>query len=77
MAHIRLSDGTTWPNPHPKGDADLSWTLTYGQPTRQELLLAASIVRAYRYLITETTEARRRLIIRELRAATPSAEGSE
>ena len=67
---VRLSDGSTWPAPPldtPEGG--LAWRLTYTEPTRSDLLLAASICNAYAYLLTETTAKRRALIVRELRAA--------
>lgn len=62
--HAQLSDGSTWPLPDP----DLGWTLTYGKPTREDLLRAASLISAYGYLITETTRDRRALVFREIRA---------
>ena len=70
-AHARLSEGSTWPLPDlPQGDElGLAWRLTYGTPTRSDLLRAASIISAYGYLVMEVTAQRRALIIRELRAA--------
>jgi hypothetical protein len=68
--HLRLSDGTTWPRPDLESDADagLAWRLTYGEPTRADLLQAASVIRAYGYLLTETTRTRRDQVCRDVRA---------
>lgn len=70
-AHLRLSDGTTWPRPDLESDNDsgLAWRLTYGEPTRTDLIRAASVIRAYSYLVTETTRARRDQVCRDVRAA--------
>ena len=46
--HLRLDDGTTWPNPLDPGDVE--WTLRYGAPTRAQMLHAASVLAAYRRL---------------------------
>ncbi len=58
-------DGMCWPIP---GTAmgDLEWTLRYGQPTRSQMLMAASVVSAYAQMVGDP-EAKRRKVIRELR----------
>lgn len=47
---------------------DAEWTLRYGEPTREDLLFAASILNAYRSLVLRTEKVRAE-IVRELRAA--------
>ena len=64
----QLADGTVWPVPDAvDDDRQIGWTLTYGTPTREELLRAASIIRAYDFLVLETTSERRNQIVREIR----------
>lgn len=48
------------PNP------DLAWRLTYGTPTREDLLGAAAIIGAYQQMIFDP-EPKRRYVIRRLR----------
>ena len=44
-SYLRLDDGTTWPDP---ADPDgVQWHLRYGEPTREHLLFAASVLAAY------------------------------
>jgi hypothetical protein len=50
-------------------EGGLAWRLTYTEPTREDVLLAASVINAYAYLLTETTAKRRDLIVREVRQA--------
>lgn len=59
-------DGMTWPL---AGGAigDLEWRLRYGVASRNDLLVAASVLSAYMALVNRT-ERDRRLIIRALRA---------
>lgn len=73
--HVRLSDESTWPLPD-LDEVGLSWRLTYGTPSREDLLRAVSIIRAYGYLLTETNQQRRAMVVREIRAAltTPRAD---
>ncbi|WP_430229247.1 hypothetical protein [Paraburkholderia tropica] len=54
-----------WPAPGPDL-GDLSHTLTYGEPTKEQLLVCASVINAYQALIRSNTT-RRADIIRELR----------
>lgn len=66
--HIKTSEGSTWPLPDREDDdRPLAWALTYAEPTREELLRAVSIIRAYSYLVTETTTRRRNAIVRDIR----------
>lgn len=44
-SHLRLDDGTTWPDPGDPGD--VQWQLRYGEPTREQLVFAASVLAAY------------------------------
>lgn len=53
----RLSfDGMTWPNPD--DPTDLEWRLRYGTLAPPDLHLAAEIVAAYKYLVTEPQRVR-------------------
>lgn len=47
---------------------DAEWTLRYGDPTREDILFAASILNAYHALVLKTAKDRAE-IVRELRAA--------
>ena len=70
----RLTDGTTWPVPdRDDSDRPLGWVLTYGTPTRQELLRAVSIINAYGYLVLETTQDRRNQVVREIKKTSRGA----
>lgn len=44
-SHLRLDDGTTWPDPGDPGD--VQWQLRYGGPTREQMVFAASVMAAY------------------------------
>lgn len=66
--HLKLSDGSTWPLPA-VADDDLAWRLTYGTPTREDILSAVSIIGAYGYLTVEANRTKRDLVAREVRAA--------
>lgn len=68
-----LSDGSSWPAP----TADLEWTLRYGQPTREQLLAAASVVNAYAALVYSVPRARRDLVCREMRRPAVDDSGKE
>jgi hypothetical protein len=61
----RSFGGMCWPAPS-EDLGDLSHTLTYGEPTKEELLVCASVINAYQHMI-RLTAARRASIIRELR----------
>lgn len=43
-----------WPLP----DQDLNWTLRYGNPTREQLLYAASILSAYHQAVVDPQKKR-------------------
>lgn len=47
-------DEMVWPLPGP----DLEWALRYGNPTREQILHAASILEAYQQTITDTQKKR-------------------
>lgn len=64
---VKVSDGSSWPRPD-DDDFGLAWRLTYAEPTKSDLLAAASVISAYEYLICSTTAERRALVIREVRA---------
>lgn len=67
---LRTSQNTMWPIPdNENDDRPLGWVLTYGTPTRQELLRAASVIGAYGYMVAQSTRQDRDLVCREIRAA--------
>jgi hypothetical protein len=49
--YVRFDD-TVWPNPLDPND--IEWKLRYGEPTKAELLQAASFLGAYKQLFTIT-----------------------
>lgn len=78
MTRIKVSDGSTWPRPALESDErhGVGHTLRYGTPTREDLMEAAAICDAYGHLVAESTQAKRDLVCREIRAALNS-EGNE
>lgn len=67
---VVMDGGATWPTPMDDPDNSLEWRLRYALPEQlvKDRYLAASIVSAYRELIT-MPEKRRRIVVRELRRA--------
>jgi hypothetical protein len=67
---VALASGGTWPTPMDHPDGGLEWRLRYASPEQliKDRYLAASIVDAYRGLITCPAK-RRNEVIRELRKA--------
>ena len=61
---LRLPDGTTWPNPADPNEVE--WRLRYGNPTREDILAAASVMNAYGHLVF-APERRRREVVRMIR----------
>lgn len=51
-------NGTVWPVPDSSKDPGLEWTLRYGTPTKEDLLMAASVVAAYCALIRQPQKLR-------------------
>jgi len=65
MKHYIRFDDMTWPLP----DGDLAWRLTWGDnPSRGDILRAASVIVAYGELVRCHAATRRR-VVRELRRA--------
>lgn len=62
-ARYTTFDGMTWP----RVGTNLEWTLRYGTPTREDLLLAASVAAAYEALV-EASAATRGDVVKHLRA---------
>lgn len=58
-------DGMTWPVPGARL-SDAEHRLRHREATREDVLLAASVVAAYRQLVTDT-EAKRRVVVRKVR----------
>lgn len=67
MSYLKeLSDGSSWPSIQ---DSDkLEWKLRYNPEgiTREDLLVAASILRSYSYLVYDANRAKRELVAKEL-----------
>lgn len=59
-------DGMVWP--HPSDPHETEWLLRYGDPTKPDLLLAASYISAYRQLVWDSQRVRNKKI-RALRDA--------
>jgi len=59
-------DGMSWPNP--TDPLDVEWSMRYGNPSREQMLVAASFVAAYRHLV-EDSAVRRNEKITALRTA--------
>jgi hypothetical protein len=70
---IKTSDGTVWPLPDIElGDeSSIGWKLIHAPNllTKQDQMVAASIIQAYDYLILTATVEKARLVKRDLRAA--------
>lgn len=49
-------DGMTWPNPADPNDVE--WALRYGEPTREQRMVAASFIAAYRQLVADSQRRR-------------------
>lgn len=69
--NIVLDNGTSWPNPDKLYGVE--WTLRYGTPSKEELLIAASTLVAYRALVNSNAAAREEYV-REMRSALPDTE---
>lgn len=67
MAYFKVFNEMTWPDPHTVGE--IEWILRYGEPTKSNLMVAASIVGGYKDLIFKPQKARDK-IIKELRKNT-------
>ena len=48
--------------PHPDDPMDVEWTLRYGTPTREQALVAASFISAYRQLVNDSRTSREKKI---------------
>ena len=63
-------DGMTWPTGDIQCDGGtLVWLLRHGEPSRADLLVAASIVSAYRALIHDKSQDQRNEIVSKIRMA--------
>lgn len=65
-------DDMTWPNP--SDPRDVEWSLRYGNPSRHQMLVAASFIAAYRQLV-EDSATRRNSKIAGLRRMLPGGTG--
>jgi hypothetical protein len=66
-------DQMGWPKPNP----DLEWTLRYGEPNKNQLLLAAWIVQAYGDLITVKNQKDRNYICGVIKQASAPVSAKE
>lgn len=62
-------EGMTWPNP--TDPADVQWRLRYGQPSKADLLVAASFMHAYAHLI-DLPQRERNQRVNQIRASVTS-----
>ena len=71
MSSIKISDGSSFPRPALESDEDygIGHKLRYGTPTSSDLLVAASVIDAYGYLVVSSTRETRDRVCREIRAA--------
>lgn len=60
-------DGMTWPLPGERM-GEVEWQMRYGEPDKQDRMLAASIIAAYRQMVGDTSE-KRAAVVRALRKA--------
>jgi hypothetical protein len=67
-------DGMTWPNP--ADPLEVEWSLRYGAPSREQMLVAASVVAAYRQLVEDPQRIRNGKVA-TLRQALAAAEQPE
>lgn len=67
-------DGMTWPNP--ADPLEVEWSLRYGAPSREQMLVAASVVAAYRQLVEDPQRIRSGKVA-TLRQALAAAEQPE
>ena len=68
--YLQCGDEGTWPNPH--DPTEVQWRLRYGEPTREDLMVAASVMGAYGHLIGATRVVREAKV-RAIRAAAADA----
>jgi len=62
--YLKIKD-MTWPMPGHRMD-EIEWLLRYGQPTHMDQMGAASIIAAYRQMVSDT-QAKRNMVISALR----------
>lgn len=74
---VNDDDGSSSTFPNPNYD-ELAWRLIYGDGdvSREDRVVAASILNAYHYMTLEATGARRNEVVRKLRAAQTVPSGS-
>ncbi len=48
--------------PHPDDPLEVEWSLRYGSPSREQMMVAASIVAAYRQLVADPVRRRNETI---------------
>lgn len=63
-------DDMTWPNP--EDPLMVEWKLRHGEPTKSDLMVAASMIAAYKQLVYDT-QTRRNAKARGIRAAQAGA----
>ena len=55
-------DGMAWPRYLEDNDDSVEWRLRYGNPTRADLLYAASVMAAYTALVGSTEKNRKKIV---------------
>ena len=70
---VKLPDGSSWPDP--RHVADLEWRLRHGEPTRGDVLDAASVLLDYRLLCNVPSMARKLPMLRRVMRATKGEGG--
>lgn len=68
-------DGMTWPLPGSRMD-EAEHRLRFGGATREDVLLAASVMHAYRQMVEDTAKQRAN-VVRTLRKTMSEADGKE
>lgn len=61
---VDMGNGAAWPIP----DGDLEQTLRYGEPSKEDCILAASILAAYAYMVGDCPAKDRSAAVRAIRA---------
>ena len=73
---LRIEDGTTWP--HPDRAGEIGWRMRYARQhvTEAEMLVAASIIDAYRELVLRPDMRRKPAMIRRALRTPPASDPS-
>lgn len=64
-------DDMCWPQPGEELSA-IEWRLRYAQPSKEDLLMAASVISAYSGLVIRKTQKQRNYVCKKLRGGSGS-----